>query len=231
MPDFGSPFSGNDLGRKMTKDELIRALRFAIAAEYEAIQLYRQLANATDEEFVADVMNDVADEEVVHAGEFLEVLKKIHPSEAKFYDEGAKEVREDIMKKRDGSIVRFANELKKIASDLSDDPFGNEKSRNQMEKIDMDKKANSRIASVSQDLIRLAKEIESKDCHAKFPSKALDYNKVSNVDGFWDWSIDDAKRMGSLRFSPNKISDIIFFLNMAASTWEDMGSDSKRRKK
>ena len=118
MPDFGSPFAGQDIDRKMTKDEIVRAVRFAIAAEYEAIQLYRQIANATDEEFVADVMNEVADEEVVHAGEFLEVLKKIQPSEAKFYDEGAKEVNDHFGKKEG----RVARELVKIAKSLIAQP-------------------------------------------------------------------------------------------------------------
>jgi hypothetical protein len=112
MPDFGTPFAGLDLDRKMTKAEVVRALRFAIAAEYEAIQLYRQIAEATDEEFVADVMNEVADEEVVHAGEFLEVLRKIHPSEEKFYDEGAKEVNDHFGKKEiAGELVKIAKEI------------------------------------------------------------------------------------------------------------------------
>lgn len=39
MPEFGSPFSGLANYRKLTNEELIRAIRFMIAAEYEAIQL------------------------------------------------------------------------------------------------------------------------------------------------------------------------------------------------
>ena len=39
MPEFGNPFSGISKDRKLTKEELIRAIRFMIAAEYEAIQL------------------------------------------------------------------------------------------------------------------------------------------------------------------------------------------------
>jgi len=38
MPDFGTPFSGLAKERKLTHEELIRAIRFMIAAEYEAIQ-------------------------------------------------------------------------------------------------------------------------------------------------------------------------------------------------
>ena len=39
MPEFGSPFSGLKNDRKLTKDELIRAIRFMVAAEYEAVQM------------------------------------------------------------------------------------------------------------------------------------------------------------------------------------------------
>ena len=34
-PEFGSPFSGVALDRKVTESELIRAIRFMIAVEYE----------------------------------------------------------------------------------------------------------------------------------------------------------------------------------------------------
>ena len=38
MPDFGHPFSGLAKERKLTDAELIRAIRFMVSAEYEAIQ-------------------------------------------------------------------------------------------------------------------------------------------------------------------------------------------------
>gem|GEM_PF-3759322 len=34
MPDFGNPFSGMNADRPLNKEELIRAIRFVIAAEY-----------------------------------------------------------------------------------------------------------------------------------------------------------------------------------------------------
>jgi len=100
MPEFGSPFSGLAKKKKITHEELIRAIRFMIAAEYEAIQLYMQLAESTDNELAKDVLADIADEEKVHAGEFLRLLKELSPDEQKFYDEGAKEVEEEIRKKK-----------------------------------------------------------------------------------------------------------------------------------
>jgi rubrerythrin len=70
MPDFGYPFSGLAKDRKISDQELIRSIRFMIAAEYEAIQLYMQLAESTDNKLAIEVLKDIADEERVHAGEF-----------------------------------------------------------------------------------------------------------------------------------------------------------------
>ena len=98
MPDFGNSFAGLKKDRKLTEAELIRAIRFMIAAEYEAIQLYMQLAESTDNELAVEVLKDIADEERVHAGEFLRLLKELAPDEEKFYAEGAEEVEEEIEK-------------------------------------------------------------------------------------------------------------------------------------
>ncbi len=100
MPEFSSPFSGLANGRKLTHEELVRAIRFMIAAEYEAVQLYTQLAESTDNELAIDVLKDIANEEKVHAGEFLRLLKELAPDEYDFYAEGAKEVEEEIEKHR-----------------------------------------------------------------------------------------------------------------------------------
>ncbi|ABW68858.1 ferritin family protein [Desulfosudis oleivorans] len=98
MPEFGSPFSGLKNNRKLTHAELVRAIRFMVAAEYEAIQLYMQLAESTDNKMAIEVLKDIADEERVHAGEFLRLLHELDPDEAAFYAEGAEEVEEEIAK-------------------------------------------------------------------------------------------------------------------------------------
>ncbi|OPX67069.1 MAG: Rubrerythrin [Methanomassiliicoccales archaeon PtaB.Bin215] len=98
MPEFGQPFSGLANGRKLTEAELIRAIRFMVSAEYEAVQLYMQLAESTDNKLAIEVLKDIADEERVHAGEFLRLLKELSPDEEEFYKEGAKEVEEEIAK-------------------------------------------------------------------------------------------------------------------------------------
>ena len=98
MPAFGSPFSGLANKRKLTDEELVRAIRFMVAAEYEATQMYMQLAESTDNKLAVDVLKDIADEERVHAGEFLRLLRELAPDEENIYDKGAKEV-EVVIKK------------------------------------------------------------------------------------------------------------------------------------
>jgi rubrerythrin len=98
MPEFGSPFSGLAHDRKLNQEELIRAIRFLVAAEYEAVQLYMQLAESTDNKLAIEVLKDIADEERVHAGEFLRLLKELASDEEKFYAEGAGEVEKLIEK-------------------------------------------------------------------------------------------------------------------------------------
>ena len=98
MPEFGSPFSGLAKDKKLTHEELIRAIRFMVAAEYEATQLYMQLAESTDNKLAVEVLKSKADEELVHVGEFLRLLHELAPNEEKLYAKGAKEVEGKIKK-------------------------------------------------------------------------------------------------------------------------------------
>ena len=96
MPEFSQPFGGVRLDKKMNKEELIRAIRFLVAAEYEAVQMYTQLAESIDDKLAQKVLLEVADEEKVHAGEFLQLLIILSPEEEKFYQEGYKEDQEKM---------------------------------------------------------------------------------------------------------------------------------------
>jgi rubrerythrin len=98
MAVFGSPFSGLANDRKLTDAELIRAIRFMVAAEFEATQLYMQLSESTDNKLAVDVLKDIANEELVHVGEFLRLLRELSPEEEKFYLKGAAEVEKLISK-------------------------------------------------------------------------------------------------------------------------------------
>ena len=78
----------------MNKRELLRALRLSLADEQEAIHLYEALADATDNALAKEVLQDIADEEKVHAGEFQRLLIILLKDEEKFLTEGANEVDE-----------------------------------------------------------------------------------------------------------------------------------------
>ncbi len=114
MPEFSSPFSALKNDRKLTKSELVRAIRFMIAAEYEAIQLYQQTAESTNDKLAQTVLMDIADEEKEHAGEFLRLLRELDPEEENFYSEGYEEVEEMIAKvKKKSSSRKPAKKSKK----------------------------------------------------------------------------------------------------------------------
>ena len=98
MPEFTNPFVIKNCEKKLNTDELIRAIRFSIASEYEAIQIYEQIADSIDDKFTKEVLQDIADEEKIHAGEFLKVLKVLLPEEFKFYAQGKQEIEENFMK-------------------------------------------------------------------------------------------------------------------------------------
>jgi len=91
MPEFATPFSGNNNPKKLSKDELIRALRYDVAAEYEATQLYEQLIDATDDKLAKAVLKDIAEEELKHAGQFLRLIEHLSPDDETKYKEGFEE--------------------------------------------------------------------------------------------------------------------------------------------
>lgn len=98
MPEFGTPWAGLSLNRKLKPEELVRTIRFMVAAEYEAVQLYMQAAEVSGNALAAEVLREIADEERIHAGEFLRLLKELAPDEEDLYRKGAEEVEEKIEK-------------------------------------------------------------------------------------------------------------------------------------
>jgi len=119
MPDFGNPFSGLAAGKMLTLEELVRAVRFTVAAEYEAVQLYTQLAESTDNELAKRVLMDIADEEIVHAGELLSLLKELYPREEALYAQGAQEVQEQITLMQSALPTEQVQESVEIAPSLT----------------------------------------------------------------------------------------------------------------
>ena len=93
MAHFADPFGGN-VPRKMTKAELIQAVREDIAGELEAMFLYDAHAQATDDPVAQAVLADIRDEERTHMGELITLLKHLDPREAELLAEGEEEVQE-----------------------------------------------------------------------------------------------------------------------------------------
>ena len=94
MPEFVNPFSGKVPDRKLTHEELVRAIRLNIAAEHEAIHLYMAHAEATDHLLAKKVLIDVANEEREHVGEFMRLLQILTGDEETWLAVGREEVDE-----------------------------------------------------------------------------------------------------------------------------------------
>nr|WP_319487207.1 demethoxyubiquinone hydroxylase family protein [uncultured Caproiciproducens sp.] len=93
MPAFANPFQGN-VERKMTKEELVQAIRLDIAGELEAIYLYDAHVQATDDVMAKEVIGDIRDEEKAHVGELMTLLRTLDPNEAEWFASGEAEVKE-----------------------------------------------------------------------------------------------------------------------------------------
>ncbi len=91
MPEFATPFSSKKSDRKLTNEELIRAVRFSIASEYEAIQLYEELAESIDNEDAKKLLYEIAGDEKVHVGNFSYLLKLLSPDDERSLIEGKNE--------------------------------------------------------------------------------------------------------------------------------------------
>ena len=74
------------------------ALRLAIIAELDAINLYEQLADMVDDEKIKKVLLDVAEEEKTHVGEFLTLLLMLDREQAEELKKGEEEVKELLEK-------------------------------------------------------------------------------------------------------------------------------------
>ncbi len=81
-------------GEKFSRNRVLEAIRLAIIAELDAINLYVQLADAVDDEKVRKVFLDIAREEKTHVGEFLALLKTLDPEQVEELEKGIHEVEE-----------------------------------------------------------------------------------------------------------------------------------------
>jgi rubrerythrin len=81
--------------KNIKKEDVIKEiLRVAIAAEFDAISLYEQLAAVSDREDIKKVFQDIASEEKTHVGEFQTLLLREDKEQTTKLEGGKKEVDE-----------------------------------------------------------------------------------------------------------------------------------------
>ena len=80
---------------KIRKEDLNKEiLRAAIIAEFDAINLYEQMAVLTDDKHLKTILLDIAKEEKTHVGEFQALLLMNDDQQKNELAEGKKEVEE-----------------------------------------------------------------------------------------------------------------------------------------
>jgi rubrerythrin len=87
-----------NLNEKFGKDTDKEVLRVGIIAELDAINLYEQLAQATENKEIKNILLDIAKEEKTHVGEFQALLLKIDKEQVSELENGKKEVEEKSKK-------------------------------------------------------------------------------------------------------------------------------------
>lgn len=81
----------------MKKEDLVNEiLRLGIIAEFDAINLYEQLAAMCPDEDVKKILLDVAKEEKTHVGEFQELLLRKDKDQVEELQKGKEEVKEEL---------------------------------------------------------------------------------------------------------------------------------------
>jgi len=82
---------------KVSKENIDKEiLRTGIIAELDAINLYEQLAAATDNGDLKDILMDIAKEEKTHVGEFQALLLRLDKQQVEELEAGREEVEEEL---------------------------------------------------------------------------------------------------------------------------------------
>ena len=98
MPDFNTIQNVYSPERKLTSTEILRAIKFSIAAEYEAIQLDQQIMENTNNKNVIKALAEITEDEKKHVGGLNKLLEILSPEDNKIYQMGAEEILEEIAK-------------------------------------------------------------------------------------------------------------------------------------
>lgn len=84
-------------------------VRELLRDEEDAIASYQLAAQNVSNLFVQQVLIDIMNEEKVHVGELIEVLKTLGDTDSKFMEEGQKEAKE-LINKFD-KIIKMSNDI------------------------------------------------------------------------------------------------------------------------
>ena len=100
MPEFSTPYSVKKSENTFSESEMIRAIRFAIASEYEAIQIYEEMTENIVNKDAKTIIEEIIEDEKVHVGNFLQLLRILDPKEEEYYKEGYKETLDMLENKK-----------------------------------------------------------------------------------------------------------------------------------
>lgn len=98
MPEFTDIENVYTPSKKLSDVEILRAVKFGIASEFEAIQLYQQIMESTDNQDVIKVLTDITNDEKHHAGALYKLLEVLSPEDEAQYLHGEQEAIENMSK-------------------------------------------------------------------------------------------------------------------------------------
>ncbi len=77
-----------------SESEFKRAIRQAIIAELDAVNMYTKMADSVTDPYFRKIILDIADEEQVHVGEFQSMLYTLSPKDSELHQQGQEENQE-----------------------------------------------------------------------------------------------------------------------------------------
>jgi rubrerythrin len=83
---------------KKGKERDVAIARLAMIAELDAVNLYEQMIQYVTDADLKTILQDIANEEKVHSGEFEYILSDLDPQWEEFEDEGEEEAEEKTTK-------------------------------------------------------------------------------------------------------------------------------------
>lgn len=96
MSNFVEISSVYKIGKKLGTTEMLRAIKLALASEFEAIQIYQQIMESTENKRIINVLKEITDDEKKHVGGLYKLLALLSPSDLKEYEKGYQETLENF---------------------------------------------------------------------------------------------------------------------------------------